>query len=61
MRPSHKRTILRSLGKEQRTRTEFFSNFFPEGDFPASTLVVVKGLADPRWLIEIEAVAAIPE
>ena len=25
---------------------------------PASTLVVVSGLADPRWLIEIEAVAA---
>jgi 2-iminobutanoate/2-iminopropanoate deaminase len=28
---------------------------------PASTLVVVAGLADPRWLIEIEAVAAAPE
>ncbi|MFQ5984878.1 MAG: RidA family protein [Alphaproteobacteria bacterium] len=27
--------------------------------FPASTLVVVAGLADPDWLIEIEAVAAI--
>jgi 2-iminobutanoate/2-iminopropanoate deaminase len=26
----------------------------------ASTLVVVAGLADPRWLIEIEAVAAAP-
>ena len=25
---------------------------------PASTLVFVAGLADPRWLIEIEAVAA---
>jgi 2-iminobutanoate/2-iminopropanoate deaminase len=25
---------------------------------PASTLVVVAGLADPRWLVEIEAVAA---
>jgi enamine deaminase RidA (YjgF/YER057c/UK114 family) len=25
---------------------------------PASTLVVVSGLADPRWLIEIEAIAA---
>ena len=27
----------------------------------ASTLVVVAGLADPRWLIEIEAVAAAPK
>jgi enamine deaminase RidA (YjgF/YER057c/UK114 family) len=27
----------------------------------ASTLVVVAGLADPRWLIEIEAIAAAPK
>ncbi|MEE8532718.1 MAG: RidA family protein [Alphaproteobacteria bacterium] len=27
---------------------------------PASTLVVVEALADPEWLIEIEAVAAVP-
>lgn len=27
------------------------------GHYPASTLVVVKSLADPEWLIEIEAVA----
>ncbi|MFQ5958169.1 MAG: RidA family protein [Alphaproteobacteria bacterium] len=27
---------------------------------PASTLVVVEALADPAWLIEIEAVAALP-
>ena len=29
-----------------------------EGAKPASTLAVVSALADPRWLIEIEAVAA---
>jgi enamine deaminase RidA (YjgF/YER057c/UK114 family) len=28
------------------------------GAKPASTLVVVSALADPRWLVEIEAVAA---
>lgn len=28
------------------------------GHYPASTLVVVKSLADPEWLVEIEAVAA---
>jgi enamine deaminase RidA (YjgF/YER057c/UK114 family) len=44
-----------------RKRKAFFSNLFPEGEFPASTLVVVAGLADPNWLIEIEAHAMIPE
>jgi 2-iminobutanoate/2-iminopropanoate deaminase len=28
-------------------------------DFPASTFVVVSGLANPDWLIEVEAVAAV--
>lgn len=28
---------------------------------PASTLVEVRGLARPEWLIEIEAVAAVPD
>lgn len=27
------------------------------GHYPASTMVVVKSLADPEWLVEIEAVA----
>jgi 2-iminobutanoate/2-iminopropanoate deaminase len=27
------------------------------GHYPASTMVVIKSLADPAWLIEIEAVA----
>ena len=44
-----------------RKRNALFSNFFPDGEFPASTLVVVAGLADPSWLIEIEAFATIPE
>ncbi len=29
-----------------------------EGAEPASTLVIVAGLADPAWLVEIEALAA---
>jgi len=32
---------------------------FPKGDFPASTFVVVSGLAHADYLIEIEAVAMI--
>ena len=44
-----------------RKRTSFFSDFFSEDEFPASTLVVVSGLADPRYLVEIEAYATIPK
>ena len=32
--------------------------FFPEPPYPASTLVIVAGLADPGMLVEIEVVAA---
>ncbi len=33
--------------------------FFKAGEMPASTFLVVSSLADPRWLVEIEAVAMI--
>jgi len=33
------------------------SHAFPPGQMPASTFLVVAGLADPRWVVEIEAVA----
>lgn len=36
------------------TRTEFI----PAEPYPASTLLIVQGLADPGMLVEIEAVAA---
>jgi enamine deaminase RidA (YjgF/YER057c/UK114 family) len=32
---------------------------FPDGDFPASTFVVISGLAAPDFLLEIEAVAVL--
>jgi enamine deaminase RidA (YjgF/YER057c/UK114 family) len=32
--------------------------FFPTAPYPASTLLIVQGLADPGMLVEIEAVAA---
>jgi enamine deaminase RidA (YjgF/YER057c/UK114 family) len=32
---------------------------FPEPPYPPSTLVVVQGLAEPRFLVEIEAVAVL--
>ena len=33
------------------------SEFFPAGEMPASTFLVVSSLADPHYLVEIEAVA----
>lgn len=40
--------------KVNEARKEFFQK-----DFPASTLVVVKGLADADFLVEVEAIACI--
>jgi enamine deaminase RidA (YjgF/YER057c/UK114 family) len=34
-------------------------SFFAAGELPASTFLVVSSLADPRYLVEIEAVAMI--
>jgi len=33
--------------------------FITSGDFPAATLVGLTALADPRWLVEVEAVAGL--
>jgi enamine deaminase RidA (YjgF/YER057c/UK114 family) len=41
----------------QKTR-EIRLDYFPR-DFPASTLVEVKSLARPEFMVEIEAVAAV--
>ena len=48
---------LRYRDELARIRTEFF----PDGKLPASTLVGVAGLADPDMLLEIEAIAVLPE
>jgi 2-iminobutanoate/2-iminopropanoate deaminase len=50
-------TDLRYREELARIRAEFF----PDGKLPASTLVGVAGLADPDMLVEIEAVAVLPE
>jgi enamine deaminase RidA (YjgF/YER057c/UK114 family) len=44
----------KTLAAVARARREFFG-----GDFPASTLVQVKGLASPDWKVEIEAYAVV--
>lgn len=38
---------------------EVRGEFFTPGEMPASTFVVVSSLADPQWLVEIEAVAMV--
>ena len=50
-------TDLRYREELARIRVEFF----PDGKLPVSTLVGVAGLADPDMLVEIEAVAMLPE
>ena len=41
-------------------RDEVFGEWYPDRDDPAHTLMVVTALAAPEFLIEIEAVVAIP-
>ena len=40
-------------------RNEVFAEAFPDKNYPTSTLVIVTGLANPDWLVEVEAVAAL--
>lgn len=35
--------------------------YFPGPNFPCSTLLIVAGLADPDYLLEVEAIASIPQ
>ena len=41
-------------------RSEIFSRIFPNGDYPAITLLVIERLAHEEVLSEIRAVAALP-
>ncbi|VVJ18861.1 endoribonuclease L-PSP [Amycolatopsis camponoti] len=41
-------------------QAEAFTNWFPDGDYPAQTLAVVVGLARPEYAVEVEAIAAVP-
>jgi 2-iminobutanoate/2-iminopropanoate deaminase len=50
-------TDLRYREELARVRSEFFR----DGKLPASTLVGVTALADPDMLVEIEAIAVLPE
>ena len=41
-------------------RSEVYPNLFPNGDFPPNTLLVVAGLVNEDFLVEIKAVAVLP-
>ena len=41
-------------------RTGLFREMFPAGDYPPNTLLVVDGLVNEEFLIEIKAVAVLP-
>ncbi|QRP50858.1 RidA family protein [Amycolatopsis sp. FDAARGOS 1241] len=41
-------------------QAEAFARWFPDGDFPAQSLLVVAALAGPDYAAEVEAVAAVP-
>jgi 2-iminobutanoate/2-iminopropanoate deaminase len=41
-------------------QAETFARWFPDGDFPAQSLMVVAALAGPAYTAEVEAIAAIP-
>jgi enamine deaminase RidA (YjgF/YER057c/UK114 family) len=41
-------------------RAAIFGDIYPYGRYPTNTLVVVDQLARAEWLIEVEAIAALP-
>jgi len=41
-------------------RAEIFADIYSTGHYPTNTLVVIDQLAREEWLVEVEAVAAIP-
>lgn len=51
-------TRVEDLEDFRRIRRELFAELYPEGGYPANTLVVVTRLVSPAFLVEIEAVAA---
>jgi len=39
-------------------RTEVFAEIYPDGQYPPNTLLIVPGLVEERFVVEIEALAA---
>ncbi|MDJ0942683.1 MAG: RidA family protein [Kiloniellales bacterium] len=41
-------------------RTAAYDRLFPEGNYPANTLLIIGGLARPELMVEVSAVARLP-
>jgi enamine deaminase RidA (YjgF/YER057c/UK114 family) len=42
-------------------RTEIYKRIYPDGSYPPNTLLVIEGLARPEYLVEISAIARLPD
>jgi enamine deaminase RidA (YjgF/YER057c/UK114 family) len=49
-----------TVGPFYEIRARLWPDHFPDGSYPPNTLLVVQALTRPEFLIEIEALAAIP-
>ena len=49
-----------NIAASRAVRSEIFGEWYPDGDFPTHTLMAITQLASPEYLVEVEAVAAIP-
>jgi enamine deaminase RidA (YjgF/YER057c/UK114 family) len=47
------------LSEYRRVRSALYEDFYPRGNYPPNTLLVVSGLVNDDLLVEIEAIAAI--
>ena len=41
--------------------TELRAGYFPDGRFPASAMLTVKGFAQPEMMVEIQGIAVVPD
>lgn len=49
-----------SIQPFMQARNELFPRYFPGGDYPPNTLLIISGLVREEFLVEIKAVAALP-
>ncbi len=47
------------LSEYRRVRNALYEDFYPRGNYPPNTLLIVSGLVNDDLLVEIEAVAAV--
>jgi enamine deaminase RidA (YjgF/YER057c/UK114 family) len=51
---------MQDIAAFREVRTELFRKIYPDGGFPPNTLLVVDRLVSEDFLVEIEAIAAVP-